>query len=57
MGELSAGHVLLYAVLIIATMAVLEWRESKRTRTQTQSARARRDRRGQLDASPARKAA
>jgi len=55
MGELSAGHVLLYAGLIIATMAMLEWLESKRTRTHT--ARARRDRRGQLDASPARKAA
>ena len=55
MGELTADHVVLYAALIIVTMATLEWLESKRIRTRT--ARARRDRRGQLDVSPARKAA
>jgi len=52
MGELTTGHVLMYTVLSVVTMALLDWLESKRTRT----ARARRDRGRQLDASPARKA-
>jgi hypothetical protein len=53
MGEPTAGHVVLFAALIVVTMAMLDWVESKRTPT----ARARRDRRGELDARPARKAA
>ena len=28
MGELTIGHFLLYAVLIVATMATLDWLES-----------------------------
>jgi len=51
MSELTTGHVLMYAVLIVVTMAVLDWLESKRTRT----ARARRDRGGSRTRSPARK--
>jgi hypothetical protein len=51
--EPTTGYIVLYAVLIVVTMAVLDWLESKRTRT----ARARRDRDEQLDARPARKAA
>jgi hypothetical protein len=49
-------HVALYAVLIIVTVGVLDWVESRRTRITTRMARARRDRRGQPD-SPARKTA
>ena len=51
--ELTTGHFVLYAVLIVVTTAVLDWVESKRTRI----ARARQDRRAQLDTRPARKAA
>ena len=50
MSELSADHLVVYALLIVVTMAMLEWVESKRTRT----ARARRDRRGQLEVRPPR---
>jgi len=53
MGELTTGHVLMYVLLIVVTMGMLDWVESKRIRT----VRARRDRRGQLDARPARRAA
>lgn len=53
MGEMTTGHVVLYALLIVVTMIVLDWLESKRTRT----VGARRDRREPLDARPARKAA
>lgn len=53
MGELTTGHVVLYALLIVVTMGVLDWVESKRTRT----ARARPDRRGQLGARSVKKAA
>ena len=53
MTELTTGHVLLDAVLIVVMMLVLSWVESKRNR----SARARQDRRGQLDAGPTKKAA
>jgi len=53
MNELTTGHFVLDAVLIVVTMAVLDWLESKRTRV----ARARQDRREQLDTRPARKAA
>jgi hypothetical protein len=56
MGELTTGHVALYVVLIIVTVAVLDWVESRRTRITTRIARARRERRGRLD-SPATKAA
>ena len=53
MNELTTGHFVLYAVLIVVTTAVLHWVESKRTRI----ACARQDRRDQLDTGPARKAA
>lgn len=53
MGELTTGHVLLDAVLIVVMMLVLDWVESKRNR----SARIRPDRPGRLDARPVKKAA
>jgi hypothetical protein len=53
MGELTAGHVLMYVLLIVVTMGMLDWVESKRIR----GARAPRARGRQLDARPARKAA
>ena len=53
MRELTTGHVLMYVLLIVVTMGMLDWVESKRIRT----VRARRDRLGQVDARPARKAA
>jgi hypothetical protein len=53
MGELTAGHVLMDVLLIVVTMGMLDWVESKRMR----AARAPRDRGRQLDARPARKAA
>jgi hypothetical protein len=53
MSELTIGHFLLYAVLIVATMATLDWRESNRTRT----ARAHRAFRKARHTKPARKAA
>jgi hypothetical protein len=53
MGELTTGHMLMYVMLIVVTMGMLDWVESKRIR----AARARRGHRGQLEARPARKAA
>jgi hypothetical protein len=53
MNGLTTGHFVLYAVLIVVTMTVLDWLESKRIRI----ARARQDRREQLDRRPAKKAA
>jgi hypothetical protein len=53
MGELTAGHVLMYVLLIVVTMGMLDWVQSNRIR----AARAPRDRRRQLDARPGRKVA
>ena len=55
MGELTTGHVLLDAVLIVVMMLVLDWVEveSKRNR----SARTRPDSRERLGAGPLKKAA
>jgi hypothetical protein len=53
MGELTTGHILLDAALIVVMMLVLDWIESKRGRT----ARTRPHRRGQLDARPVKTAA
>ena len=53
MGELSTGHVVLDAALIVAMMLALHWMEWKRNRV----ARRRHDRHVQLDVSPSKKAA
>jgi hypothetical protein len=53
MGELTAGHVLMYVLLIVVTMGMLDWVQSNRTR----AARAPRDRGRKLDARPGRKVA
>jgi hypothetical protein len=49
MSELTTSHLALYAVVIIATMAALDWLESRRSRI----ARAFRQRREQVQTGPA----
>ena len=60
MGELTTGHVLLDAALIVVMMLVLDWVESKRNRSAgtRQDCRGQyRSARGQLDVRTATKAA
>jgi|RhiMetdeSRZDD1v2_1073273.scaffolds.fasta_scaffold00029_36 hypothetical protein len=53
MGELTTGHVVLDAALIVAMMLVLHWMEWKRNRAEHR----RQDRHVQLDVRPSKKAA